>query len=141
MKRKLFTCLLAIILCLEGFSLIVVADNQNTVTNGYEYHSTLYYNADNPYRVVTGNSAYAYECYISNKNDAGDSPFPLMVFVHNNKIVRNAGINKHLRIMYFAQSGKHNPLFLNEPIQQAPRPSEKASSTNASPQMPAWYLA
>ena len=80
-------------------SIITKAD---AIAEGYQYHSTLYYDADDPYRYVYIDDDCAYECYILPDDGFKDAFYPVL-FVHDGEIVRDAKINENLLKIYFAQ--------------------------------------
>ncbi len=111
--KKVLSFLLSIIVLLGVFpTSAIVTAAADTIASGYQYHSTIYYDVDDPYNNVFGNENYAYACYIS--PDAGfEYTFYPVMFVHNGKIVRDTQINNNLFKLYFSQNGKNRPYFTN----------------------------
>jgi len=115
-KRKVVVaCLLSFVSFLFfAFSCFIFSplkvEASEQVADGYTYHSTLYYDVENPYNDVGAENAYAYQCYVSLNFQL---PYKPALFIHNGKIVRDKAINENLLKMYFAQNEKNSTSFQN----------------------------
>jgi len=95
--------LVVVFICL--ISLPLVVNSSNEIADGYIYHSTLYYDATNPYNYVFGNETHAYQCYIDSNytGSANYSTLKPIIFVHDGAIVKNSTVTRDLLKIYFSQ--------------------------------------
>ncbi len=97
-------CVLAPALLTEQFLALGASDLPTSFD--VAYHSTVYYDASNPYRNVYGDIKYAYQCYVSVEDKHGGQA---AVFEKDGSIITDRKVNENLVTMFYAQNFKATP--------------------------------